>query len=99
MTIDEGPMIRKPGWGISHRDLMCEPLTVTYDFRSRVGVVNMPEGDCTDMTGAIRFFERMDQDVEMIQTYSGDDLDTVYVKRGGEWCAVDGRRLKVVVNG
>lgn len=82
------PMIRRDDWGISHRELKCEPLRVAYDFRTRHGVLHMAEGDCCDMTGCIAFFTRMDQDAMMITTFSGDTRDTIYRRDpGGEWRA------------
>ena len=86
---DEGPMIRREDWGITHRDLMCEPHSIEYDFKSRLGVLRMADGDCCDMTGCINVFMRMDQEVSKILTYSGDKPETVYVKRSdGEWRAI-----------
>ena len=81
-------MIRREGWGISHRELQCEPISVHYDFVARIGRLNMADGDCCDMTGCISFFKRMDQDVRRIETFSANRADTVYVKDdGGNWRA------------
>lgn len=84
---EKGPMIRRPDWGVSHVDLMCEPIKVEYDFRARRGFLFMVDGDCCDMTGCINLFERMDQDVARIDTFSGDKRCTSYAKRDGQWRA------------
>lgn len=84
----DGPMIRREDWGISHRELMCEPLRVTYDFVTRHGELHMADGDCCDMIGCIDFFTRMDQDAKKIATFSGNKPDTVYVRGdNGKWRA------------
>jgi len=84
---EDGPMIRRTDWGISHADLMCEPVKVEYDFVKRRGFLYMADGDCCDMTGCILLFSRMDQDVERIDTISGDKPSTSYVLSNGNWRA------------
>jgi hypothetical protein len=84
----EGPMIRRENWGITHTELMCEPIRVLYDFRARIGYVFMADGDCCDMTGCVNFFKRMDQDVEVVFTHSEGRIDTSYWRDAkGEWHA------------
>ena len=84
---EDGPMIRRTDWGISHADLMCEPIRIEYDFVARRGVLVMAEGDCCDMTGCIRLFSRLDQDVQRIDTISGNRPCTSYVFRDEKWRA------------
>jgi hypothetical protein len=66
---------------------------VSYDFRERCGRLDIEGGDCCDMSGCIAFFKAIDPDVQTIDTFSGSERDTGYVKRSWGWQAVcaDGR--------
>jgi hypothetical protein len=50
----------------------------------------MVAGHCCDMPGCIALFQRIDPHVQHIDTYAGDERDTVYVKStcSGEWRGV-----------
>lgn len=65
--------------------LQCQPLSMAYDFGERLGMLVIAEGECTDMTGCIAFFERIDPNVRQIQTVAGDEFDTVYTRTPGGW--------------
>ena len=67
-----------------HSDLQCCVRTVSYDFRTRCGRLDMEGGDCCDMTACIAFFRAIDPQVSKIETFSGED-ETV---RGGAWSAM-----------
>lgn len=47
----------------------------------------MPEGDCCDMTGAIRIATILMPGVSQIDTFSGDVPDTRYRLEHGRWVA------------
>ena len=78
-------------------ELMCEVIEVRYGVAEKIGVAILREGHCTSMSGAIRFFQRIDAEVRQIQTFSGvKRMDTVYTRVGnakwadgviGEWVA------------
>lgn len=68
--------------------LKCRVNRIEYDFDSRSGHLFLPEGNCTDMQGAIEFFLNIDPDVIHIHTWQGGKLDTQYVIYGGLWKAI-----------
>jgi hypothetical protein len=67
--------------------LKCEVVSLAYDFRSHTGELYMADGHCCDMTGCVALFEGIDPKVTAINTYSGDEADTMYRKGGEEWKA------------
>ena len=72
---------RPDNW--SHPILMCDPLSITYDFVRREGVLKNPPASCPDMSGCIRVFESIDSEVKKILCYEGDRLDVVYHRSAG----------------
>lgn len=74
-----------------HPELQCFVSRIGYNFSVHVGQVLMTDGGCTDMSGCIEFFKRIDPEVKTIRTYSDSEPDTVYFVRNGEWHAVQGR--------
>lgn len=69
-------------------EMQTTVLSTSYDREKKTGVVRMQPRACTDMSGAIRYFLRIDPDVRIIRTIAGDELDTVYVRRGARtWTA------------
>jgi len=61
--------------------------SIHYDVLSRIGILNLPEGQCTDMSGAIKFFKNIDSKVRFIFTFSGEKIDTAYGQINKEWHA------------
>ena len=47
--------------------------------------INLADGHCVDMDGAIRVAEFMFPNVALIETWSGSVEDTCYRKIGGKW--------------
>lgn len=47
----------------------------------------MVAGDCCDMDGATALAATLMPEVEVIRTYSGADLATIYQRRGDGWRA------------
>ncbi len=70
-----------------HPELQCDVLGIAYDFVTKLGIVHIEEGDCTDMTGCIDVFQRIDPRVMQIQTIAGGRDDTRYARRRGQWIA------------
>lgn len=66
-------------------DLQCSVSNLSYDFTTRTGYLNMPDGVCTDMSGCIRLFEKIDPDVRTIRTFAGNEEDTAYHRTDGVW--------------
>jgi hypothetical protein len=71
--------------GIWHPGLMCHLLHLEYDCRRGIGKLYFPSGNCCDCAGAIKLFENIDPDVQRIETWSGNDPDTVYDRSAGKW--------------
>ncbi|MBS0243806.1 MAG: hypothetical protein JSS20_16650 [Proteobacteria bacterium] len=69
--------------------VQAEVLRFEYDFDRHAGRLYMAQGDCADMSGAIRFFERIDPDVRRIETFTGPVPDTTYVRDGADWHAIN----------
>lgn len=70
--------------------LQCYVLRMSYDFALRTGEVWMPEGSCSDMTGAIEWFSDIDDGVKTIITWAGGKLDTTYIQDDvGIWHAAE----------
>lgn len=81
----------RPRRGLDER-LLCEVVSLDYDFREHTGRLYMPEFNCCDMTGCLGVFRGIDPEVALIQTYSGDRPDTIYRRKGTEWTAYWPRR-------
>ena len=78
-------MTEKQHPGVWIPELQCCALSVVYNWRTRAGILVLPEFNCTDMAGAIALFERIDPHVKIIVTTAGDECDTRYEQSGGEW--------------
>lgn len=76
------------------RDLGCVVEGVTYNPTSRSGTLTMRAGDSCDMEACIDRFKLLAKvfggadDVRRIQTFSGEEPDTLYTSDDGEhWTA------------
>lgn len=72
----------------------CEPLMCGVHFigsgiQPGVVLIDMVSGDCTDMRGAIRVCEALWPGCHEIKTCAGGKDGTSYVKRDGQWIAVE----------
>lgn len=72
--------------------LQALPLFASYDYIKRNGLMILQADGCTDMTGCIEYFQRIDPDVEHIVTWSDGAGKTVYRKLAGEWRGVADER-------
>ena len=72
------------------RALQTSVLSLAYDFRSRTGTLYMPPDCCTDMSGAIALFKRIDPRVLRVVTMAGEREDTKYERSSMKthWVAV-----------
>lgn len=78
--------------GRFHEGMVTIVTGISYDPVTRTGRVDQPRACCTDMTGAIELFRRIDAGVERIEAYAGGQLDVCYVKDGDAWEALCYRR-------
>lgn len=73
--------------GNYHRALMCDIISLSYNFDEKELLLYFPEGQCCDMSAAIRIAEGIDKDARQIQTFAGNIPDTVYNFVGKIWVA------------
>jgi hypothetical protein len=71
------------------------PIRLEYHWRSRLGRIYLEPLCCTDMTGAIELFTRIDPKVTRIEVYSGGLFDTIYHCEAGAWVAREPQRAPV----
>jgi hypothetical protein len=64
--------------GIWDERLMCHVQRLTYDAQNRTGRLHFPQAECCDMRGAIKIFTGIDPEVQLIETFSGNEPDTIY---------------------
>jgi hypothetical protein len=72
----------EPVW---REDLQTYVSSLTYDFTTRIGRLIMLPDCCTDMRGVIVLFERIDPRVACVETFAGEQPDTIYLRRGNTW--------------
>lgn len=69
--------------GIYCATLVCNLVGIT--LARDAAHFYFPEGDCCDMSGAIKIAETLSAGIKCIVTYSGAVPDTIYQKQRGEW--------------
>lgn len=75
-------------WNAVSKRLQTDVAEISYDVARRRGIVKMPDGCCTDMSGCIALFMAIDPECRSIITIAGGWPDTVYYRYGdGEWQA------------
>lgn len=78
----------KKSYAVWNDEAQCFVHFINYDYISGVGSIMMLTGNCCDMSGTIRLFERIDKNVNSIISYYPEgDPDTVYIKVAGKWQA------------
>jgi hypothetical protein len=65
--------------GLFRPDLKCFVLAVSYDFLKH-GRLDMPSAECCSMGGCIDLFQKIDADVQRIETFAGGERDTTYIR-------------------
>lgn len=58
----------------------CDLLRLEHDFRRHAAILYLHDGDCVDMTAAIKLVERIDPHATSIRTIAGDKEDTEYAR-------------------
>jgi hypothetical protein len=62
----------------------------SYDFAGYRGTLHMAADSCCDMVDCVRFFARIDPQVQLIETIAGEKPDTSYHRlHDGRWRARD----------
>lgn len=67
--------------------LGCRLLSVSVDVTTRTAHLWLPDGECTDMLGAITYVLQRFPFVAYIRTWSGMHEDTSYIMEDGQWHA------------
>jgi hypothetical protein len=81
---------RDPNGEAFHHGMQCCVRSVSYNFRDLTGRLDMEDGDCCDMSGCIEFFQALDPGVRLIETFSGSERDTAYIRSPrGVWRPMD----------
>jgi hypothetical protein len=71
-----------------HQQMQCLVEHVTYSFERRYGTVELPDMNCTDMTGCVRFLQTVDPWVKSIEVFVGGFSDVLYkADTSGKWIA------------
>jgi hypothetical protein len=66
-------------------ELQCTIVWIGYDFATRTGTLVMAPNSCCDMQAFIRDFQRIDEHVQRIKTYVGDNRGAIYTLELGAW--------------
>ena len=69
------------------KELKCEVSRIEIIPAMRLVRFWLPALNCTDMGGAIRVATRHCPAVSRIETFAGNEPDTVYMKSGDAWQA------------
>jgi hypothetical protein len=69
--------------------LGCQVESVRYIALERRGVLHVPSGQCGDMGATMALFQRIDPDVEVIETWAGGRPDAVHRRFAGRWVCVE----------
>lgn len=80
-------------------DVSCFVRNLTYDFKAKSGVLYLEDGSCTDMSGCIDLFKRIDPNVSTILTIAGRRKDTAYVLTDGGWSARESPTARPPIHG
>jgi hypothetical protein len=71
-----------------YRSLGCEVRTLNYDFRTKVGSLDIQADTFCDMEAAIALFESIDPEARLIQCYAGERTHARYrLTAAGTWVA------------
>lgn len=75
--------------------VMSDVKKLEYDKEERVLTIYQRDLCCTDKTGAIELATKIDPNVKIINTYSGEKRDITYYlnKETGKWECIDFRFL------
>ena len=68
--------------------LKCGLENVDIEDKNTV-TLYLTEGHCSDMDGAIKLSSLLTPDVRTINTISGNEADTVYLRQGSKWKVIE----------
>lgn len=54
----------------------CDLLRLEYDFQKQAAILYLNEGDCVEMTSALKLVLNIDKDARTIRTIAGTKEDT-----------------------
>ena len=74
----------KGGGGI-HAEVVAKVLTLRYNFKNRIGMLDLERGNVPDMDGTIGVFTRLDPKVREILVTAGSELKNQYTLVEGTW--------------
>ena len=81
-----------------HPGLMCEAVSLSYDFETRTGqLVMAPENSC-DMNTCVALFRKIDEKVQRIVTFAGGVADLSFRLGSSGWEIEDHRDLRKVAS-
>jgi hypothetical protein len=72
---------------VINEELVCTARQLIYDVEEQRGFIYVAAGFCTDMSGAIWLFKRVDPHVREVIVVAGGEVDTIYTKLGQKWRA------------
>jgi hypothetical protein len=72
---------------VINNELVCAARQLIYDVEERRGFIYVAAGFCTDMSGAIWLFKRVDPHVREVIVVAGGEVDTIYTQLGQMWRA------------
>lgn len=72
---------------VFREDVQCFVRHLSYDFKAKAGILYLEDGSCTDMSGCIGLFKKIDPNVSTILTIAGRRKDTAYVLADDGWQA------------
>ena len=70
---------------VQHDELMCAIERAEFEFTRRIVHLFLPDLNCTDQGGAVRFSERVMPDVQQIVVYQDGREDYRYLRVGERW--------------
>ena len=70
---------------IWRNDLACHYINHDYSRQSKSGNIYLADFECCDMRGVIEFFENIDEEVNLIESWSGDKIDIAWQRSGTGW--------------
>jgi hypothetical protein len=84
---------------VFREDVQCFVRTLEYDFKSKSGVLRLEDGSCTDMSGCIGLFKKIDPEVVKILTVAGHRKDTAYIRTDDGWQAREAPTERGAIHG
>lgn len=83
-----------------HPQLQCIVKWLTYDWDAHIGRIGFLPFNCCDGAACKNLFLAIDPGVLLIRTYAGEKQDTIYARKGRNWCCFcrQGNQWRYVAN-